>query len=629
MKRFLKLHRSLFLAAVILHFGACTTSQPADPFLGLKEFDSTMLLQPNHPGQGCKAMFDSYCSILYAPGASGNLKIDQGADSFLVLQGLTANDFTGAYYTFAKAKVRHLQALPSDFQDALGEFSYFPRLNSFLNRLPREQMDLNARTKNLHEEYELESAWNIAVTETVLKRMDKKYIDFHKIKEDAIPLELQVDRKRVRSRLIAAISKSIWTKDPNWRKVEANFEKLRHHFISVIDRLQIPEEIRSQWSERIRTIQLAIPGSTPEISDTDCSSTQSNAYYYTRLNILTVCAGDFNSEDILETLAHEMAHALDFDRSAYLYEVRSKLGLSLTTLRHQVCTPKTFTCENWNQFKTNFEPNLKTLSGFSAELPEFQRCLKRRPTSKSLDEDDLERLAGDAAAEKISDLAESEVFLRITKAKIPLPSGKIGKNPNYLNPCDYYLWSKEEEAIDDDLNDLIFFTAEYQCSEGTAPEKLKNAILTAKSYSTKILKESLRLEGEFSSRKSMETAGFSASPVERFADVVGSYAVADYLSQIPTETARRNVFLASNSWQCTKPSLATRFPEEDTVQQEFVFDAHTGTDERKKEFFSAPVRESIGCDKDFSFHACELPMRSALNENTNTKMKDTVHPLGE
>ncbi|MFW1406218.1 hypothetical protein ACEV85_23505, partial [Vibrio parahaemolyticus] len=62
-----------------------------------------------------------------------------------------------------------------------------------------------------------------------------------------------------------------------------------------------------------------------------------NAYYYRYLNVITVCAGDFNSEDIVLTLAHEMAHALDISRSFYLQKVNSELGVAQKEIRDQVC----------------------------------------------------------------------------------------------------------------------------------------------------------------------------------------------------------------------------------------------------------------------------------------------------
>ena len=601
--------RFIILITLLLLSG-CTSNTPPTPdddqFFNTRDFSIHELLN-DQPNPGCKAMFDGYCGALYSPGSDGNLRIHTGKETLEILQGKTANDLPAAFYNYSKAKIRNKQLLPHDFQQTLDDSAYFSKLDSYLSQPQPESMSLDRKIQAIRNNMNLGGLWDAAIAATVLRRMEHHYPGYHKLREDMVPIELQLERKRERRRLISDISKSNWSKDPKWVNVEASFEKLRTHFYLVIDRLKIDPEIKKQWKDKISKIELVIPGAVPEISDTECSTTQANAFYYNHLNLLTVCAGDFNSEDILETLAHEMSHSLDFERSSYLFQINSKVGKSITSLRHEVCAEQVFSCATWDNFKAHLDTNLSSLKQFKVDLPEFQRCLKRRPTVKELEEDDLDRLAEQKITDSIAELATSEIFLRITKEKIPLPNGKLGKNPNYLNPCDYYLWSKGEEPIDDELNGLIFFTAEYRCSQGDPAARLKNAINQSKKISYKIAKEVLRSEGEFSDEYAMESEGFSASPVERFADVVGSYALADLLGSYPRQLDRRNVFLASSSWLCSKPSLASLYPDEETIQQEFSFDAHTGSDERKKEFFSAPVRNTLGCKKDFQFNECTLP----------------------
>src|SRR5262249_39086161 len=148
---------------------------------------------------------------------------------------------------------------------------------------------------------------------------------------------------------------------------------------------------------------------------------------------LTICAGDFNSEDILQSLAHEMAHALGVDRDQYLFAFNSRFGRKLARLRGQICQPKSFSCEDWGEFKNEFANSLGALNGYEPQTLDFQRCLKRRETSKSLESKDIARFARNMTADRISDLATSDKFLRITKPELPTPNGKLLKNPNYLN----------------------------------------------------------------------------------------------------------------------------------------------------------------------------------------------------
>ena len=108
----------------------------------------------------------------------------------------------------------------------------------------------------------------------------------------------------------------------------------------------------------------------------------------------------------------------------------------------------------------------------------------------------------------------------------------------------------------------------------------------------------------------LETEGYGSPPYERFADVVGSYALAELLKQVPYNWDRQNIFLASSSWQCTHPSLASHFPEESEIENEYVFEEHTSGDQRRKEIFTEPIRKTIGCEKDFEFNECKIPFKS-------------------
>ncbi len=558
---------------------------------------------------GCKGMVDAYCDTLYSPSAMGNLRIQAGTHSIEILQGHTTNDFPAVYYQYARTTLKNRRYLPQDFRTNLVATGYFEKLSDYLARKPRASMSLADRMNDLHVADELTSEWNSSLETTVVERMSKRFPGFHNLPEPLIPLELKTESRRVRRQIKSEIYLAIWKHHPNWLKVEASFEALRYHYLQTLAELDIPKSLKDEWTHRIQSVRLVLPGAMPEIADEDCSETEINAYYYTYLNVITVCAGDFNSEDIYQTLAHELSHALDFERSLYLYQKHSDFGTALSSLRAEVCEPESFSCDDWVDFKNQFDNRLNGLSNFSAQLPEFQRCLKPRPTPSVLTEEALNRYSDQIVTNRIADLADSEIFLRITKPRIPLMNGTLHKNPNYLNPCSYYLWSKGEEPVDDDLTALMFFTAEYQCNEGKSPaNRIQQAIALAKNMQIKVQKAALKMEGEFSSEKLLQTEGYSSSPVERFADVMGGAVLAHLLKDIPSLDDRRNLFLASSSWQCTKPSLAKFFPEESSAEHEFTFASHTEGEDRKKELLPSVIRDTLQCKKDFSFNECSLPV---------------------
>lgn len=615
------MHVWLFLILSLAILG-CTTRHvpdaPASDENVLRTFSSDHFYQGSAAPQ-CKAMLDSYCNFLNSPGVMGNLEVKRAASSTnssstKVLQGDTPNQFSQVYYRYAQAKLKNRGFLPKDFTRVLDRHAYFGKLKEFLGRDPRQKMNLSQRLISEQSDYEIGFIWQAAFNETVILRMDRRFHDFHKLPDQLVPVELQLERRRVRRELVSEISRALWRDSEEWSKVEAEFKRLQKSYLRMIARLDIADEVRADWTKRIQEIKLVLPGAYAAISNEECSTTTVNAFYYTYLNVVTICAGDFNSEDISQTLSHEMAHSLGVDRSQYLFEIGSDFGHRLSDFRKKICQPKTFTCGEWEGFKSGFDKSLSSLNNYKPQLREFQSCLKRRPSVNDLDDDDIKRFARTLISDRISELASSDRFLRITKPSMPLRNGKVQRNPNYMNPCSYYLWSQGEEPIDDELTTLMFFTAEYKCSDDKQPsaQRMKNAIEVSKLMSERVLQKSLKIEGEFSARSLLETEGYSSPPFERFADVVGSYAMAELLSQSPDVWDRQNRFLASSSWQCIEPSLATQYPEESSIEKEYIFDAHTEGDQRRKELFSAPLRQVIACQKDFEFKECTLPFRTPV-----------------
>ncbi len=602
------------LAVFLMVVPSCSSLEEEDDVetQPLKTFSADSFHQQKEKPK-CKFLLDSYCNYLYSPEVLGNLEVKRGKGSrsnTRVLQGETVNEFTQVFFQYSKAKIRNQRFLPRDFYRSLVQDGYFSKLQEFLSRKSRKSMSIANRMQIEKIDYELGSIWSASINETILTRMILKFPGYHQISDRMMPIELSLENRRIRRNLISEISRAIWRDDANWKKVELGFQRLQSSYIRMIGKLDVPSSIKSEWSKRISDIKIILPGSIPAISNEECSSTTVNAYYYSHLNVLTVCAGDFNSEDIIQTVAHEMGHALAIDRSHYLFQQNSAFGKALGTLRTNVCEPKKFSCDQWQQYKAKFDPLLKSLDGFRPEVPEFQSCLRRHAVSKTLEAPDIERFSRSIIKDRISSLASSDRFLRITKSEVPMRSGKPQKNPNYLNPCAYYMWSQGEEPIDDELTTLVYFTAEYRCSAHKPPaERLKNSIDLAKQLSTQILEKSIEIEGAYSSRDQLELEGYASTNSERFADVIGSYAMAELLLEIPDKWDRQNKFLASSSWQCSEPSLASHFPEESAIEKEYSSDDHTEGDLRRKELLSFPIREAIACEKDFEVKECSLKFR--------------------
>lgn len=598
----------LLLILILSFVSACTGTQSKTA--KAPPPDILPSLQTPQGAIGCEKMMDDYCAFLYSPETLGNLEVPHLNESLKVLQGETENDFPEVYYRYSKAKLNNQNSLPADFLQTLSPYNYFDQLRRSLSRKARQHMTLAERLEAERLDSMLDSEWTEAINATVWIRLSKTYPGVFQLSDRQMPPEYEIESKKIHRVLISEISKALWHNDRNWKKVEDTFLKLKLTFAAVINTLDLDDNTKTSWKARINSMKLALPGSLPEISDDECSTTTINAYYYRYLDVITVCAGDFNSEDILLTLAHEMSHALDISRTMYLHKTQSALGVAEKDLRNRVCEgDPVFSCDNWEDFKKQFPERLQDLSVFHPDLLDFNRCLKRKPNTKTPGRDDLTRIAHTLTTNRYSNLATNSYFLRIIKRKIPLRNGRLNQNPYYLDPCKYYLWSHGEEPPEDELSSLVYFTAEYRCSDPDDPDRFRKAIEVSRSMTENLLYADLKMEGEFSASDIMEREGFSSSPIERFADVLGSYAMSAFLQTSPHIIDRRAQFLASSAWQCSEPSLNSRYPDESRVENQYAFSQHSEGLERRREILSEPIRETLSCEKDFEFNECQIPLK--------------------
>ncbi|MBU6154704.1 MAG: hypothetical protein KGP28_10420 [Bdellovibrionales bacterium] len=559
---------------------------------------------------GCLSLMSHYCDSLYSPGSEGNLIIkQQKGNPIYILQGKTRNGLHHVFYELSRSKIRNRERLPRDFLSILKAHQYFERLDDLIHREPFEKMSLMDRIEANETERLVEHIWNLAISDTLIIRLSNRFPDFPTIPASLLPPEMAHHSVMERKILLSEISKAIWRDHPNWRKVTHTFERLRKTYIQLIPTLPIPQDMKTDWMERIRSLNLVLPGSFPEIVDQDCSSTTMNAFYYPNMNVLTVCAGDFNSEDILITLAHEMAHALDHGRSLHLFYQNSPLSKKLEEFNHAICDPKkrSLPCQEWIDFKSRSGDFLGSISGYKPPLQEFNRCLKKESTTRPLNEESILRFAASSTREKIRELAEEEAFIRIIRPDLPLANGKRVRNPSHLNACHYLQTHWKNEDLSSELSILTVFTMDYQCSPVLDPsERLKSSLDFTGELFEAIEKELIRNEGEFSERKELVDEGFSSPSSERFADSIGSLVIAEFLQEIHSTWDRRMTFLAGNSWQCDGPSLSKELPKETQVLRRYLLDTHTEGENRKKDMLSAPVRRSLGCVKDFEWNECSL-----------------------
>lgn len=556
----------------------------------------------------CLNMVQDFCQTLFAPENQGSLKFQIEDSQYNIRLGETENDFQESDFEFLKAQLSSWAKLPSEFRENLIENDYKSKLDRHLKRISRNKMDLKDRIGNMRAEEEIESIWNMAFRETVLTQMEKRVPGYSKIKEDFLPLELRYESERQRRLLLSKVARALWAEHKNWKSVEKKFEKVRSVYRAMISESDdLDEDIKRDWLARLESIRLIIPGSDPEVDMGSCYRDEANAYYYKEQNYITVCAGDFNSEEIEQTLAHEISHALDIGRSRYMYQVQSPVGGALQDLKEMSCGKKTFSCDKWKTTKEQFPAHWSHLSAFKPQLPKFNICLQDKEVKSKIPEDYLSRVAKENVDGILADLARRNVFLRIISPEMPLPNGTSQKNPMYLNPCGYYLWENQMQPFDEDVSLLLFFTAEYRCSNiKDRVDRFKSSIEMSKQIQTDFARANLTMEGRFSGRFRMDRDGYSSSPAERFADALGQMVFARLLHEEPNVRKRRARYLANNAWLCRKPSLQQMFSAEAKVQRSYYVEAHSETNQRQKELLTDEIREALSCRRDFESNQCRL-----------------------
>lgn len=602
------IHTVVGLASVVcagyllLHFSVVT---PAVKKENSEYFDIPTFKVPLG-SVGCKSMVDDYCSDLYSNQSQGNLKVFDGNKEYLTLQGQTNNNFDNPWFFFYSARLDNEKRLPKDLLEALRRRQFFDKLRDILKRPNKKDMPLEQNIKHYDLETEVDQIWRNAIAETVTKRLEVQFPGSYKLTHEETGQEIDFERARIQKRLWSEISISLWSKSKNWKKVKKDFLLLKAAYKQTIDHVLSDEVLKKKWIDKLNKVELTLPGQNPVTANSDCISVSRNAYYYPYLNTLTVCAGYFNGGQQIQTLSHELSHAFDSSSHIIDYQQNSRFVKSLRKLKKNVCAIKTFSCEGWTDYKKSFALELEKMGQYQMPLSNFNRCLQKKPLKKILTEQVILDKAEEIIKDRISDLTTNSSFLRVTSETLPMPNGKIVKNPNYLNPCSYSVWDQDPFAIDSDLVSLLYFTAAYRCEGTNSPEKLKTAVQVSRDLSKEVLKTILKMEGEFSARDELQTAGYSLPTFEQFADRLGSDNVAEYLSSFKTVAEKRGRYLVSSFWLCDKPSLKKSNLEMLNALSEYIFDhsLHSENDERLKDWLSPKVQEQLQCDKDFDAKEC-------------------------
>lgn len=554
---------------------------------------------------GCSKMVEEFCDHLWAPKNLGNIDLKIGSRAPREIRlGRRPNEYTTAYYNWAKRVIAARIKLPADFRRPLERMQYFPLLERSLRRKPNQQMNAQQIYADRRLFAQIEAIWNSARDEAVFARMEPVHPHFYQLTNDSIPQSSWLKLNEFVDRLDAEINVALLSGSPEWKSAEEAFRTIREDYIAEIHtHPRLSPETKQIWEERLRSVRLEIPGSNPETLDSNgrsCAKTESNAFYSPSSHAITVCAGFFNGIELTHMLAHELSHALAIRRTTLMHKQASPVAALLTQLHERTCKATSWSCDDWNAFKDKYRKAAASLG--QAEIPneKYFACFRKRTLSKEKpDKEFLDFLTHDRVNNQIEYLASHSWFLQLSEPKEILRNGAIYPNPRYLNPCGFYWTQPKWENLINPESVSSFFVQEFQCQKGTPPERMEKAITLAKELSAPLIKSEMQVAGPFAPDRDFERKGFSEDIEEDFADAMAGEVFSRVLQRQKSLSAKRTLMLASLAQLCDQPSLEKQFPDEAAVQKKFYFEPHSEGIERRQRLLTPRIRKELQCNRDF------------------------------
>lgn len=566
-------------------------------------------LHAEEKAPGCTPLVENFCRELHSPARQGSWDLKSGKNVLKIRRGPIANDFSYSYFRAQQLLLENAKHLPTDFSAELEKVGYFPKLKKYLSAKPLRKHTEQERVAEIHNTGVLESLWYSALRSTALRRMNKKYPGFHKLRTRDRPPFWRLEENRMHSELRIEANRARWENSPEWRTAQKQFEDVRAELIAILAKAKgMSEAAREANISRLRAVKLLSPGSTENHLDDGCFDIMDNAFYSSSTNSVQVCAGLITSTTTIFTMAHELAHAVDPYAVIYSSLTGSVLGKAITEIKEVQCSGKVYPCERWKAFKESFSALAERIPAYRPDPAGYYQCFQR----KELKEPDADYYPDHVrrwVTNDLESLSKSSTFIKLVKKDAELMNGKTYPNPAYLNPCGLDNWVRtyDDYPVNTITPLILHFTAEYTCTpDMPAQERMSNAIETAKELQLVFNQRYATVPGRFSAITTFTSDGHAEDVGERVADALGSEVLAKMLSRIPSLEGRRMQFYSTLADRCEEPSWKTRFPEEAEVENKYSWDPHTAGMKRIFETMPASVREQVQCEKDFELKECVL-----------------------
>jgi hypothetical protein len=533
---------------------------------------------------------------------SGNLDLPYGTGMISLRFGKNAQDFRYSRLKLYQAMIQSYDQYPADFRKNLHHYNFLNITKRYLTTPKDTTLAIKQKNRTLGKK--LLDAWDNALEDTLDQSMLKLHQDYIKVKH--YPPKWIKERAELEQKLASQINMILWSQTPAWKKVERLFNEIRDQFYAEISTLStLSAEEKRRLIDQIQKTKLVIPGTQESDSffNNECARTEWNAKYDFFNNHLKICAGQFNTDVIERSIAHELAHAVGSARNKFIAMDSTPLAEDIIQLSKDFCVNNIKSCpKRWAAIKSDLfgkNESLQSLFQYKENFPELRSCLQNKKMNADPEEllKMIPKQAKMRAEWEASDLADQHFFLNSIKPKFINTDGTSTDSPYYLNPCGLTSWNRERFNLKQSME--VLFLSEYLCSESQNPEiRLKQSIQMAIDLKAKIYETVIPMGGVFSDHPVMISQGFSSDTDEDFADWLGSKVLTRYLkkqTQLDADS-RKNFILAQIAGFCDLPSLTLQHKDEAEVEKSYSFEPHSLNSARIRKILTPPLREFLGCE---------------------------------
>jgi hypothetical protein len=543
----------------------------------------------------CLELSDKYCQELNSAENQGNL------DGILL--GRTKNDIKYSKYYFLKAVEKNFKKLSKDLQFALKKNQVIKKIKKHIYRKSRQ----NISPSDIYsDEWTSDSIDEIrtAFEQVAVDRTEKKIPGYiRQLVKDTSP-ESDMEYYRQLDVVWAEFFTKVWQDDPAWKEVEKKFEIVRQEYILWNEQdNSITDELRKFRNEQLKSLVLAIPGSTSNRAfdlNFRCGIDEDNAYYNSSRHQLTVCAGGFVGNEPLLTIAHEVGHSISNGRRVFKYFEASHFGQSFSQLWYNIQKGNHLSCEQWSTFKKNLAKDTEEMAPYVFDDKKFLNQFLTKELRDIPKDAELRKITNRLAKRTLNDEIRNNTISRILKKTVVLESGRSIPNASYLNPEATFRWSLLPNALITPSSHFDhYFTEEYNCllNEKNLPETkaLEAALTEARTLTAQVWKLALTIGGKFSSFNEAIDEDFAQDIEEDVVDSYASTVVARILKKVDSVAERRNLFLKSTASYCDPISFRQLYPAETNIMHKFTNALHSIGQDRRKKLLTDDIKPLLQC----------------------------------